>query len=327
LLATACLQATESGETALMAAAKSGHLDTVIALIAAGADVGARTKAGADVLMLACRHDRLAVVDHLLLPCLAQARPAASPKARRLLEVAGPEGDPQAVADCRPGPRAADVPMQPTGPGLSPLAADYQGASALTYAAMGGAAQVLGCGHDSAIAKSTAHHQMWQLAQKSMLTLFRVDGSSEPLCSVGCYASLSLLLTTHIAFARCAHRSYSRCCPARTSRSGEQCHCTLTPLTAAESHLCSTLSPQAVWRQLLRCWQPELRCAWARGGAQSPAAHLSGAAGGCCQRACLGSHHNPAAQPAVSAALCARHTPVRLRAQRPSANCCASPSR
>lgn len=55
-----------AGETAVMAAAKGGRLDTLKVLLEAGGDPYATNKDGASCLMLAARRNQLHVVEHLL---------------------------------------------------------------------------------------------------------------------------------------------------------------------------------------------------------------------------------------------------------------------
>ena len=62
-------QATKGGETAVMAAAKNGHTDTLRALLEAGALHSTLTRAGLNALMLACRHNRV----RRTLPCRVHA--------------------------------------------------------------------------------------------------------------------------------------------------------------------------------------------------------------------------------------------------------------
>eukprot|EP00798_Chlamydomonas_sp_ICE-L_P002495 gene2495-5448_t len=59
-------QTSKHGEVASMAAAKAGHLDTLAVLLSQGAPLVAATHEGVDMLMLACRHDRLEVVKYLM---------------------------------------------------------------------------------------------------------------------------------------------------------------------------------------------------------------------------------------------------------------------
>ncbi|GFH11062.1 ANK_REP_REGION domain-containing protein, partial [Haematococcus lacustris] len=62
-------QCTLKGETAAMAAAKGGWLDSLQLLLGAGAPLAAMDSRMRDACMLACHHDQAGVVQHLVREC------------------------------------------------------------------------------------------------------------------------------------------------------------------------------------------------------------------------------------------------------------------
>uniref|UniRef100_A0A383WGM4 Uncharacterized protein n=1 Tax=Tetradesmus obliquus TaxID=3088 RepID=A0A383WGM4_TETOB len=126
-------QATEGGETAVMAAAKGGHLDTLQALCAAGADPAAASARGVTALLLAAKHNRAAVVQHLATQCGCSCSQADSSGTSPLMAAAA--GAAREVV--------ALLLQHSQQWGVQLAAVDAAGDGAVVYAARGGDAEVL----------------------------------------------------------------------------------------------------------------------------------------------------------------------------------------
>ncbi|KAG2499699.1 hypothetical protein HYH03_002634 [Edaphochlamys debaryana] len=185
-------QTSQRGETALHAAAKRGHVDTLAALLAAGADPLAADRGGRDGLMLAAANDHPNAMAHLLqLPGVSPLR--ADEGGRSALLHAAGGGCLQAVQLLLSLP-------SPPGPGLEALlgAVDHRGYGPMQYACLGGSVEVIqevakhGVGLSPSdpgaldllrLAARSGHHRVvgWMLKSGIGLQEIVSDGARNPM--------------------------------------------------------------------------------------------------------------------------------------------------
>eukprot|EP00879_Flechtneria_rotunda_P025370 GHRR01026956.1.p1 GENE.GHRR01026956.1~~GHRR01026956.1.p1 ORF type:complete len:406 (+),score=133.15 GHRR01026956.1:152-1369(+) len=120
-------QTTTGGETAVMAAAKGGHLDTLQQLCAVGAETAAVNKHGQSALWLACKHNKPTVVQHLIQQCNCDCNQADSTGTTPLMRAAAAAAKDVVIL----------LLQNSKAWGLQLGAVDQQGQTAIAYAARG----------------------------------------------------------------------------------------------------------------------------------------------------------------------------------------------